>query len=70
MQPEIRLLKIPGEVLVVGSSPVVKKQSVGEAVFFILLDRSAIKKGRMEVEIGVFSDGKLLDQTTAAFVGP
>jgi len=67
---EIRLLSVPGEVSVIGTGPVVKKQSVGEAVFFILLDKSKITKGKMEIDIGVFSGGKKLDQTRATFFGP
>jgi len=67
---EIRLLSVPGEVSVIGTSPVIKKQTIGEAVFFILLDRSAITKGKMEIDIGVFSRGKVLDRTRATFFGP
>jgi hypothetical protein len=64
------LLSVQGEVSVIGSSPVIKKQSLGEAVFFILLDRSNVTAGKMEIDIGVFSGGKKLDQTRATFFGP
>jgi cytochrome c oxidase accessory protein FixG len=67
---EIRLLSVHGEVSVIGTSPVIKKQTIGEAVFFILLDRSVITKGKMEIDIGVFSGGKELDRTRATFFGP
>ncbi|MCX6249388.1 MAG: cytochrome c oxidase accessory protein CcoG [Bacteroidetes bacterium] len=67
---EIRLLSQKGEVKIIGNDPVIKKQTVGEAVFFIFLDHSQITGSNMEMDIGVFSGGKKLDQTRATFVGP
>jgi cytochrome c oxidase accessory protein FixG len=67
---EFRLLDVPGEISVIGNSPVVKKQTVGESVFFIILDRSVVTNGKKEVDIGVFEGEKMLDHTRATFVGP
>lgn len=67
---EIRLLSGPGEVKIIGNAPVIKKQSLGEFVFFILLDRTKLTGSKTEVEIGIFSGGEKLDQTRATFVGP
>ena len=67
---EIRLLSQKGEVKIIGNDPVIKKQTVGEAVFFIFLDHSQITGSKMEMDIGIFSGGKMLDQTRATFVGP
>ncbi len=67
---EIRLLSCPGEIKVIGNAPVIASQSLGEVVFFILLDRNKITDSKTEVDIGIFSGGKKLDQTRATFVGP
>ena len=67
---EIRLLSGRGEVKIIGNTPVIGKQSLGEVVFFILMDRAKISNGKMEVDLGVFSGGVMVDQTRATFVGP
>ena len=67
---EIRLLSGKGMVKLIGDSPKIASQSLGEVVFFILMDRTQITNGKTEVDIGVFSGGKQLDQTRATFVGP
>ncbi len=67
---EIRLLSGSGEVKVIGNAPVIARQSLGEVVFFILMDHTKITGSKTEIDIGVFSGGKMLDQTRATFVGP
>ena len=67
---DIKLLSGRGEVKVIGNQPVVKKQSVGEAVFFIILDKTDIPQGKLELKVGIFSGGKELDETRATFFGP
>jgi cytochrome c oxidase accessory protein FixG len=67
---EVRLLSVKGEVRVIGSNLIVPKQSVGEGVFFIFLDRDKVTTEKLEVEMGIFSNGKLLDKTKATFIGP
>jgi cytochrome c oxidase accessory protein FixG len=67
---EIRDLSGQGEVKIIGNAPVIDKQSLGEVVFFLLLDRGKLTGSKTEVEIGVFSGGKQLDKTRATFVGP
>ncbi len=67
---EIRLLSGKGIVKVIGNAPVIARQSLGEYVFFILMDRNQVTGGKTEVDVGIFSAGKQLDQTRATFVGP
>jgi len=67
---EIRDLSGQGEIKIIGNSPVIAKQSLGEVVFFLLKDRTKLTGSKTEVEIGIFSGGKKLDQTRATFVGP
>lgn len=67
---EIRLLTAGGEVQIIGNKPVIARQTLGEVVFFVLLRKQDVFKGQKEIELGVFSGGKMLDKTTATFVGP
>jgi cytochrome c oxidase accessory protein FixG len=67
---EVRLLSPAGTVSMIGSEPVVKKQSLGEMVFFVFLDKNQLQGSEEKITIGVFSEGKQLDKTTATFVGP
>jgi hypothetical protein len=67
---EIRLLSGKGEVKVIGNAPVIAKQSLGEVVFFLMIDKASMTGSKTEMEIGVFSGGKQLDRTRATFVGP
>jgi len=67
---QIKLLSGRGEVKIIGNEPVIKKQTVGEAVFFIILDKNDIPKGKLELKVGIFSGGKELDETKATFFGP
>ncbi|MCX6268606.1 MAG: cytochrome c oxidase accessory protein CcoG [Bacteroidetes bacterium] len=67
---EIRDMSGLGKVKIIGNAPVIAKQSLGEVVFFLLMDREKLTSSKTEVEIGIFSGGKKLDQTRATFVGP
>ncbi len=67
---DIRLLSPRGTLQLVGTNTTVKKQIVGEMAFFVILDRKELKKEKVELEIGVFSGGKKLDQTRATFLAP
>ncbi|MEI8006931.1 MAG: cytochrome c oxidase accessory protein CcoG [Bacteroidota bacterium] len=67
---QIKLVSGRGEVKIIGKEPVIKKQTVGEAVFFIILDKSDIPNGKLELKVGIFSGGKELDETNATFFGP
>jgi hypothetical protein len=67
---EIRDLSGQGQVKVIGNAPVIARHSLGEVVFFLLMDPARLTGSKTEVEIGLFSGGKKLDQTRATFVGP
>jgi hypothetical protein len=49
---------------------VIIKHTVGEAVFFVIYEKSQLKSGKMDLDIGIFSGGKMLDETNATFFGP
>lgn len=67
---ELKLLDLSGEIRMIGNPPVIKSQTVGEAVFFIILDKNKITGSKMDLKIGVFSGGKELDRTGVSFMGP
>ncbi|HNY01240.1 MAG TPA: cytochrome c oxidase accessory protein CcoG [Bacteroidales bacterium] len=67
---EIRELSGTATVQVIGKPPMVAKQSLGETVFFLVADKGKLHGSKTEMEIGIFSGGKMLDKTRATFVGP
>jgi cytochrome c oxidase accessory protein FixG len=59
-----------GEIRIIGNDILVPKETVGESVFFIVLDRSVVTSDKIEVTIGIYSDEKEIDKVEATFVGP
>ncbi len=47
-----------------------KKQTVGESVFFLILNSKDVTSDKTSVRFGVYSDGKLIEEITSIFVGP
>jgi cytochrome c oxidase accessory protein FixG len=66
----IRLISHRGEVRVIGNKPVIRKQTLDEVIFFIVMDRKDITGEKMDLKIGVYSGDKELDQTSTTFFGP
>lgn len=67
---EVKLLEPPGNIQLIGKEIVVEKESVGESVFFVILDRSSVTSEKMKVRLGIYSNGEEIDQVTVSFVGP
>jgi cytochrome c oxidase accessory protein FixG len=67
---ELRILSHKGEIKVIGSELKVDKQSVGEGVFFLTLDKQDVKSDKTPVHFGVYSNGKLIEDINSIFVGP
>jgi cytochrome c oxidase accessory protein FixG len=67
---DVKLVSMPGEIKIIGDKINVDKQSVGESVFFIILDQSQIKSEEMKVQIGIYSGDKMIEKTEATFFGP
>ena len=66
----IKLLSQDGEIQIIGENIVVEPQSIGESVFFIILDKADVTAHKMDVEVGIYSNDKLIDKAKATFVGP
>lgn len=67
---ELRLLSHQGEIKIIGSDINVKRQTVGESVFFLILNSKDVKSDKTSVRFGVYSEGKLIEEITSIFVGP
>ena len=67
---ELRLLSHDGTIQIIGNQVLLKKQSTGESTFFVFIDKKHISSSGNKLKIGVFSNGKELDETTATFIGP
>jgi cytochrome c oxidase accessory protein FixG len=67
---ELRSLSQNGEIQVIGNAINVKKQSIGESVFFLILDRAKLSADKTPVEFGVYSNGKLIEEIESTFLGP
>ena len=66
----VNLLSHQGEIKIIGDQIIVKKQSLGESVFFIILDEKDLKKGKMDILVGIGSGDRLIEEAKTTFVGP
>lgn len=67
---EIRILSHEGQINIIGNDILVRQQSIGESVFFLLLQKSDLNTDKVPVKFGIFSEGKLIDQVNSTFLGP
>jgi hypothetical protein len=67
---DIRLVSPRGEVKIIGEQILVKSQSIGESVFFIILDEKVLHPGKMDIIVGIYSGERLIEEARATFVGP
>jgi polyferredoxin len=67
---EIKLLSHSGTINIIGGDILVKQQSVGESVFFTILEKKDVNSDKIPVRFGVYSQGKLIEELTVSFVGP
>jgi hypothetical protein len=67
---ELKCLSHLGQITIIGTDINVKKQTVGESVFFLILNSQDISSDKTSVSFGVYSEGKLIEEITSTFVGP
>ncbi len=68
---EIKLDGIPGTVRMINSHKMVLgKESITDINFFIDIPKTAIKKRTTDVNIGVYSNGKKIQDVKSKFLGP
>lgn len=61
--------EFPGEIVMVGKDLIVRKESVGDGVFFVLIDKDKVRHRKNKIEIGVYSNGKKIDEVKTNFLG-
>ena len=68
---ELKLLNFDGEIQVIGENELrLNAQGLTESVLFILLNADDLKSMKIEVEVGLFSNGEMIDQVETNFMGP
>jgi len=68
---QLRLKSPDGEIKYVGSEITsLKKDSLAEGVFFLVLPKNEIHKTKTKVEMEVVSHGKVIDNVKTNFLGP
>lgn len=66
-----KLLSHKGTIdLVTHTNFVIPKQGLAEGTLFIEIHSSLLKKDKIKLEIGVYSNGELIETTTTNFLGP
>lgn len=59
-----------GSIKMMGDPLVVKKEDVGKATFLLVMERAKVKTSLTEIEFKVMSEGRVMDEIEATFVGP
>lgn len=67
---EIKLISIDGELKLIGDLHEVKAQTVGESVFFILLNRDQLQNAESKIDVGIYSNSELIETISTTFIGP
>lgn len=68
----IQLEGLPGRVQVIGSTGMVhvKEEAIGSGSFFVILPKNAIKVPKSKILLGVYDNGKKIDEVKTNFLGP
>lgn len=68
MPLEARLENFKGEIQIIGKDLNVKSEAVNQGEFFVILDKKDITKRKSVLEIGLYSDGKLIKKVKTNFL--
>jgi len=66
----LKLLSAKGSISIVGGKMTLKGEQRVESIVFINLSKNDLKENRSKVDVGIFSEGRMIDQTTVTFVAP
>jgi cytochrome c oxidase accessory protein FixG len=67
---QLKLENSEGEIKIIGKDINVKPQGKADTKFLIVLPKNEIKKMNTPLEIGVYSNGKLIEKKNTSFLGP
>lgn len=66
----LKLENVNGEIKIIGSDIFLEPQGINESKFMVLLSKDEIKKMNTPIELGVYSDDKLIAKLNSTFMGP
>jgi len=66
----IELISHKGKIELVGGLLNVSKQGLKEGTLFIEIDKKDLNSSKEKLEIGIYSEGKLIESTSTNFTGP
>lgn len=67
---EMKLLSHEGKIEVVGGQILVPKGGLSEGTLFIKIEKNNLKSPKEKIEIGIFSNGELIEETSTNFSSP
>ena len=67
---EIKLISHKGTVDLIGGTSNIKKQGLKEGTLFIEINKTDLSSSKEKLELGIYSNGKLIESTTTNFMGP
>jgi len=67
---QLKVENYPAEIKMIGKDILVKKESVAQGEFFILMDRKDITVRKSKLEIGIYSNGTKIKTIKTNFLGP
>jgi cytochrome c oxidase accessory protein FixG len=70
MPVTFELLSPEGSIEMVGENITLKPQGIGEGAFFVVLKPENIASMSSKIEIGVYSEGELIETVKTKFLGP
>ena len=71
MKLEIKVLNLDAEIEVLGEGELIlEPESSMKRPLFIIVEKNDLKKMKTEIELGIFSDGRLVESTESSFFGP
>lgn len=66
----LKLENISGELKIIGNEIILQSQEIVDRKFLVFISRSELDKMNTPIEIGVYSDNKLLTKIQTSFLGP
>lgn len=59
-----------GQIQLVGEAPVAEPGKIAKGALFIILEKGALQGRKTEIQVGVYSNGELIDKLKTNFLGP
>ncbi len=72
MPIELKLMdqSLEGEIKLVGSELLLERQGSVEQALFVVIDKNKLEQLKTSIDIGIYSDDRLIEQVSTNFMGP